>query len=62
MQCDFYAELRFKLFEAAFKCNYSFYHFSDIDKFIFLMYENSLQYVLAYTISNMFKMRNMFTL
>jgi hypothetical protein len=54
MECEFYSDLRYFIFQKGHQFNETFSSLNKVDKFIFLMNDISVQPFLAKTMYNMF--------
>ena len=57
VDCEFYSDLRYELFQSALRINPTFKHYASLDKLVFLMNSEELQLQLANVLLRMNKRR-----
>lgn len=57
IECDFYSDIRYDLFEAASKLHENFYSFNSTEKLCFIMNSDRLHFTVANCLQSMFKRR-----
>ena len=57
VDCEFYSDLRYELFQSTLRINPTFKHYESLDKLVFLMNSEELQLQLANVLLRMNKRR-----